>query len=185
MGKYTAIHEAGHFLMFLKEAVRCTAKRKDGTYYWTYESFCDQAVLLSIIPDIKEGLGGKFVHYIPCHKDYNNINVLLGGMVAVHHFKKHNKFTLFDLLKYYYFNGCGGDLKQIKKYGYSNADIIKIANTLLTNISVKDKKFIDVIIKELNTVYTSNLFEPHKKGILYKQHLKRLANIYKQNYIIK
>ena len=33
----TAVHEAGHFLMFLKEAIKCTTPLKNGTYYWTYD----------------------------------------------------------------------------------------------------------------------------------------------------
>ena len=51
----TAIHEAGHFLMFLKEAIKCTTPLKKGTYYWTYDKFCEQHIVqLSIQPNIKE-----------------------------------------------------------------------------------------------------------------------------------
>ena len=103
----TAVHEAGHFLMFLKEAIKCTTPLKKGTYYWTYDKFCERHIVqLCIRPNIKEGLGGFFSHYIPSHIKYNDINVNLGGMAAVYAFrKKKANFSKIDLWWYRFFEG--------------------------------------------------------------------------------
>ena len=75
--------------MFLKEAIKCTTPLKKGTYYWTYDKFCERHVVqLCIRPNIKKGMGGFFTHYIPTHIKYNDINVNLGGMAAVYAFRK-------------------------------------------------------------------------------------------------
>lgn len=179
----TAIHEAGHFLMFLKEAIKCTTPLKKGTYYWTYDKFCERHIVqLCIRPNIKKGMGGFFTHYIPTHIKYNDINVNLGGMAAVYAFrKKKPNFSKLNLWWYRFFEGCEGDIRKVKKTGISDAEIVRIVNELISELSDNDKVFINEVISEISKVRHSNLPNlSHPKGILYKQHLKRLSNRYKE-----
>ena len=103
-------------------------------------------------------------------------------MAVVYAFrKKKANFSKWNLWWYRFFEGCEGDIRNVKKSGISDIEIVRIVNELISELSDNDKVFINEVISEISKVRHSNLPNlSHPKGILYKQHLKRLSNRYRE-----
>lgn len=169
----TAVHEAGHFLAWLKY---CPCKNSKYVYTKHYEKIES----LRIDPLTRNGIFQVRTNF---KRNNNNKKIakhtLLGGIAATM-FYYNQKPTTLNIWFHKHFLGCFGDLDYIKCLNkYSNKQIKNLLTEQISQMDEYDRLFIDDFSKQLMKM------KPDEQGLksIQRDKLFEYAQMYKNRKI--